>query len=37
MESAAATASVADTIEAVYRQESGKLWRALFALAADGP
>jgi RNA polymerase sigma-70 factor (ECF subfamily) len=35
METAAATASVADTIEAVYRQEAGRLWRALFAFAAD--
>lgn len=35
METAAATARVADTIEAVYRQESGRLWRALFAFAAD--
>ena len=35
MESVASTASVADTIEAVYRQEADKLWRALFAFAAD--
>jgi RNA polymerase sigma factor (sigma-70 family) len=35
MESVAATASIADTIEAVYRQESGRLWHALFAFAAD--
>jgi RNA polymerase sigma-70 factor, ECF subfamily len=35
MDSAAATASVADTIEAVYRQEADRLWRALFAFAAD--
>jgi RNA polymerase sigma-70 factor, ECF subfamily len=35
MESVAATASVADTIEAVYRQEAERMWRALFAFAAD--
>ena len=35
MESVAATARVADTIEAVYRQEAGRLWRALFAFTAD--
>lgn len=35
METVASTASVAETIEAVYRQEAGKLWRALFAFAAD--
>src|SRR5688572_5711180 len=35
MDSVAATAQVADTIEAVYRQEAGRLWRALFAFAAD--
>jgi RNA polymerase sigma-70 factor, ECF subfamily len=35
MESAAAAASVADTIEAVYRHEADRLWRALFAFAAD--
>jgi RNA polymerase sigma-70 factor (ECF subfamily) len=35
MDSVAATARVADTIEAVYRQEAGRLWRALFAFAAD--
>lgn len=35
MESMAATASVADTIEAVYRHEADKLWRSLFAFSAD--
>lgn len=35
MESLAATAGVADTIEAVYRQEAGRLWRALYAFTAD--
>ena len=35
MESVAATASVADTIEAVYRQEADRLWRSLYAFAAD--
>jgi RNA polymerase sigma factor (sigma-70 family) len=35
METAAVTARVADSIEAVYRQEADRLWRALFAYAAD--
>lgn len=35
MESVAAAAGVADTIEAVYRQEAGRLWRALYAFTAD--
>ena len=35
MESVAAAAESAVTIEAVYRQEADKLWRALYAFAAD--
>jgi RNA polymerase sigma-70 factor, ECF subfamily len=35
MASLATTASGADTIEALYRHEADRLWRALFAFAAD--
>ena len=35
METAALTAPVANSIEAVYRQEADRLWRSLFAYAAD--
>src|SRR5574338_116909 len=35
METAAITAGVAGSIEAIYRQEADRLWRALFAFAAD--
>ena len=35
MQTAAATAGVADSIEAIYRQEADRLWRALFAYAGD--
>jgi RNA polymerase sigma-70 factor, ECF subfamily len=35
MESLAATAGSTAAIEALYRQEADRLWRALFAFAAD--
>lgn len=35
METAAVTAGVASSIEAIYRQEADRLWRALFAFSAD--
>lgn len=35
METVATTARVADSIEAIYRQEADRLWRALFAYGAD--
>ncbi len=35
MEAAAITTRAADSIEAVYRQEADRLWRSLFAYAAD--
>src|SRR6187402_3680580 len=35
MQTAAATAGVAESIEAIYRQEADRLWRALFAYAGD--
>jgi RNA polymerase sigma factor (sigma-70 family) len=35
MESVAVAAEPAVTIEALYRQEADKLWRALFAFSAD--
>ena len=35
MQTAADTAGVADSIEAIYRQEADRLWRALFAYAGD--
>jgi RNA polymerase sigma-70 factor (ECF subfamily) len=35
MESVASTARVADTIEAVYRQEAGRLWHSLYIFSAD--
>ncbi len=35
MEAAAVTARAAHSIEAVYRQEADRLWRSLFAYAAD--
>ena len=35
METAAASVRVAPSIEAIYRQEADRLWRALFAYAAD--
>src|SRR5687767_15588425 len=35
MEAAVIPARAADSIEAVYRQEADRLWRSLFAYAAD--
>jgi RNA polymerase sigma-70 factor (ECF subfamily) len=35
MEAVAVGATVADTIEVVYREEASRLWRALYAFAAD--
>src|SRR6188474_3962569 len=35
MQSAAVAAKPAVTIEALYRQEADKMWRALFAYAGD--
>jgi RNA polymerase sigma-70 factor (ECF subfamily) len=35
MQTAAATVRVANSIEAVYRHEADRMWRALFAYAAD--
>ena len=35
MESLSATAGATASIEALYRQEADRLWRALFAFAAD--
>jgi RNA polymerase sigma-70 factor, ECF subfamily len=35
MQTATATAGVAESIEAIYRQEADRLWRALFAYAGD--
>ena len=35
METAAASVGVAPSIEAIYRHEADRLWRALFAYAAD--
>ena len=35
MQTAAATTRVVESIEAIYRQEADRLWRALFAYAGD--
>ena len=35
METAAITAPAGEAIESVYRQEADRLWRSLYAYAAD--